>query len=91
MIMLCQSCMPYRGYAIHIKVTEHYTTSFNGTEQRYIAVWSIHRNDDPMASTFATFPEPLAFISIGEALDYAQARAHTFIDSLSASRSTAVA
>jgi len=80
--MLCRSCVPYRGYGIYVNVTEHDSVSFNGMELRYIAVWSIHRKDDLRASTLASVPEPVQFMSVGDALDCAQARAQTFIDSL---------
>jgi hypothetical protein len=88
--MLCQTCVPYRGYGIYVNVTEYDTVSFNGTELRYNAMWSIRREDNLRASTLASVPEPVEFMSVGEELDYAQARAHVFIDSLLAVRGDAV-
>jgi hypothetical protein len=78
--MLCQSCVPYRGYGILVQVAELENTSFNGIESRYTVSWSVNR-EGPHANTIASFPEPVEFLSPGEALDYGEGRAHTFIDS----------
>ena len=77
--MLCRSCAPYRGYGIHLTVTELEIASFNGAERRYTVAWSIHRDGLP-SHVIASFPEPVEFTCADEALDYAEARSHTFVD-----------
>ena len=77
--MLCQSCVPYRGYGIQLTVTELEIASFNGAERRFTVVWSINR-EGPLANIIASFPEPVEFTSSDEALRYAEGRAHTFVD-----------
>jgi hypothetical protein len=71
---------PYRGYGIFVQLAELESTSFNGTESRYTVSWSVQRKG-PLANTVASFPEPGEFLSVGEALDYGEGRAQTFIDS----------
>ena len=77
--MLCRSCAPYRGYGIHLMVTELEIASFNGAERRYTVAWSIHP-EGRRSNLIASFPEPVKFTCANEALDYAEARAHTFVD-----------
>jgi hypothetical protein len=77
MLSLC--CSPYRGYGIRLQVVEIENSSFNGPQRRYTVAWSVH-GDDPLARAIASFPEPVEFMSTDDALRYAEARAHTFID-----------
>lgn len=77
--MLCRLCAPYRGYGIDIRATELEIASFIGAESRYTVAWSIHR-DGLRSNVIASFAEPLEFTCAIEALDYAEARAHTFVD-----------
>lgn len=72
---------PYRGYGIFVEVAELESTSFNGTESRYTVSWSV-QEEGPLANAPASFPEPGEFLSVGEALDYGEGRAQTFIDSM---------
>jgi hypothetical protein len=77
---MCYVRRPYRGYAIFVQVAELESTSFNGTESRYTVSWSVQKGG-PLTNTVASFPEPGEFLSVGEALDYGEGRAQTFIDS----------
>lgn len=83
--MVSHSCAPYRGYGIYLKVMEFQTTSFDGQDRRYTVTWSIHRDGPFLSAALASFLEPVEFMSVGEALDHGEGRAHTFIDSMLAS------
>jgi len=78
--MLCRLCAPYRGYGIHLTVTELEIASFIGAQWRYTVAWSIHHRDRLRSNVIASFAEPVEFTCVDEALDYAEARAHTFVD-----------
>jgi hypothetical protein len=82
--MLSQACSPYRGFSIILQVMELEARSFNGAESRYTVAWSVQKRT-PSGGMFESFPEPVEFLSVGEALDYAEGRAHTFIDGALAS------
>jgi hypothetical protein len=84
--MLCQSCVPYRGYGIVLSVAALESTSFEGEQQRYTVSWTIQREDGLLQDTVGSFTESSHFTSTGEALDFGDARAHTFIDGMVASR-----
>ncbi len=77
-------CKPYRGFGILLTVAEVESASFNGTERRCTVKWSI-QTQALRAATIASFQEPVAFTSADEALDYAERRATTFVDSALAS------
>lgn len=79
--MVCRLCAPYRGYGIHLTVTELEIVSFIGAQWRYTVAWSIHR-DGLQSNVMASFAEPVEFTCFDEALDYAEARAHTFVDGI---------
>jgi hypothetical protein len=84
--MLCQSCGPYRGYGVVLSVAALESTSFEGKERRYTVSWTVQREDGLLQDTVGSFTEPSHFTSAGEAVDFGNARAHTFIDGIVASR-----
>jgi hypothetical protein len=77
--MLCRLCAPYRGYGIHLTMTELEIASFIGVQWRYTVAWSIHRVG-LRSNVIASVAEPVEFTCVDEALDYAEARAPTFVD-----------
>jgi hypothetical protein len=60
-------------------VTELEIASFIGAQWRYTVAWSIHR-DGRRSNVIASFAEPVEFTYIDEALVYAEARGHTFVE-----------
>jgi hypothetical protein len=85
--MFYQSCVPYRGYGVRLSVDAREPTWFEGEQQRYIVSWTVKKEGWVLQDKdkLATFTEPSHFTSVGEALDFGEARAHTFIDSVVAS------
>jgi hypothetical protein len=77
--MLTHSFCPYRGYDIRVWIEELKSPSFNGMQRRFTMCWSVEKHTSP-AYAPSSFPEPSHFFSASEALRYAEARAHTYID-----------
>jgi hypothetical protein len=74
-----QSCAPYRGFTIDVRIKANNVVSLNGKELRYSVSWSILSSDLP-ATAVTSLPQQLDFLSREEAFSYAERRAHTFID-----------
>jgi hypothetical protein len=74
-----QSCVPYRGYTIDVRVTPTRSPSLNGQQLRYAVSWVII-SADPPASTIANIPENLNFLTPEAAFAYAERQARRFID-----------
>jgi hypothetical protein len=81
-----QSCKPYRGYAIEVRVTPSHVIAFRGMQRRYAVSWSIYSADDGIAPV-ASFPERVDFISHDGAFLYGEKRAQAFIDCMFACES----
>jgi hypothetical protein len=76
-----QNCLPYRGLGVHVRITEHESVSFNGSESRYSATWYLHKEGPFVpANVIASFTEPMDFACPEEAASFAERRAHTFAD-----------
>jgi hypothetical protein len=81
-----QSCKPYRGYAIEVRVVPSHVIAFSGMQRRYAVSWSIYSTDDGIAPV-ASFPERVDFISHDGAFLYGEKRAQAFIDCMLACES----
>ncbi|PTB24225.1 hypothetical protein C9I56_35040 [Paraburkholderia caribensis] len=77
--MQTQSCTPYRGFSIDVRVTTNSVDSIYGTDLRYSVSWSI-LSSSPLATPVASLPEQLNFLSPAAAFSYGERRARTFID-----------
>ena len=73
-----QSCVPYRGYTIDVRVIPSKSTILGGQQIRFAVSWAIHSSDH--ASAIASFPEQVNFLSSEAALVYAEKKAKLFID-----------
>ncbi len=74
-----QSYTPYRGYVIEIRTSRTITLSLHGVGPRYKVSWTVCCGSRADASV-GRFSERLVFVSEAEAIEYAENRAHTFID-----------
>lgn len=91
MLNQCSVRRPYRGYGLFVQVAELESTSFNGTERRYTVSWTVNSREGLLATnTIASFPEPLKFLSVDEAVDFGEGRAQTFIDAMASAGKKAV-
>ncbi|MPW22998.1 hypothetical protein GCT13_41025 [Paraburkholderia sp. CNPSo 3157] len=79
--MNTQSCAPYRGFNVDVRVITSNTVSRNGQERRYSVSWSI-ASTETTASSIDSLPEQFAFLSWDSAFSYGERRAHVFIDGL---------
>jgi hypothetical protein len=77
--MQTQSCTPYRGFSIDVRVTTNNIDSIYGTDLRYSVSWSTF-SSDPLATPVVSLPEQLNFLSRAAAFLYGERRARTFID-----------
>lgn len=74
-----QSCVPYRGYAIDVRVVAGETASLNGKQRRYAISWmvlSVELSSTPIFS----LPENLHFLTPDAGFAYAERQAKRFID-----------
>jgi hypothetical protein len=91
MLNQCSVRRPYRGYGVFVQVAELESTSFNGTERRYTVSWTVNSREGLLATnTIASFPEPVKFLSVDEAVDFGEGRAQTFIDAMASAGKKAV-
>jgi hypothetical protein len=74
-----QSCVPYRGYTIDVRVIQTKSPSLDGQQLRYAVSWLILPAASP-ASAIASLPEHLNFLSAEAAFAYAERQARRFID-----------
>jgi hypothetical protein len=81
-MMQNQSCVPYRGYTIDVRVIQTKSPSLDGLQLRYAVSWSI-LTAAPLASAVASLPEHLNFLSAEAAFAYAERQARLFIDGCS--------
>jgi hypothetical protein len=86
--MSSQSYVPYRDCSIEVHVTAARSHALGGISRRFRVSWSVvlpaQQNKE-----VASFPEQLDFLSEQQAFKYGEKRAHTFIDSVLASQSSA--
>jgi hypothetical protein len=64
-----------------MKVTPSKSLCLHNAGRRFKVSWTIDSSDQS-AHRIASFPERLEFISESDAFQYAENRAHTFIDSM---------
>ncbi|WP_250501311.1 hypothetical protein [Caballeronia sp. GAWG1-5s-s] len=74
-----QSCLPYRGYTIDVRVVSSKAPSLDGQEVRYAVSWSILSFDSD-AAPIVSLPEQLNFLTPDEGFRYAERQAKRFID-----------
>jgi hypothetical protein len=74
-----QSCLPYRGYTIDVRVAASRSPSLDGSQVRYAVSWSI-LSADPVATPVFSLPEQLHFLSPEGGFAYAERQAKRFID-----------
>ncbi|WP_460910924.1 hypothetical protein [Paraburkholderia jirisanensis] len=74
-----QSCAPYRGYIVDVKVSPSKSASLGGQQLRFAVSWLI-LSEDHSASLIASLPEQLNFLSHDAAFAYAERQAQRFID-----------
>ncbi|WP_248321993.1 hypothetical protein [Caballeronia sp. Sq4a] len=74
-----QSCVPYRGYTIDVRVVTSKTPSLDGQQIRYAVSWSI-LSFDTGSAPIVSLPEQLNFLSPDAGFRYAERQAKRFID-----------
>jgi len=74
------SCQPYRGLTVRVRVAEDNALSFNGIEPRYTVSWYVHRGHFLPENVIASYAEHVEFACPEEAVAYGRRRAHTFVD-----------
>lgn len=76
-----QTCLPYRGLGVRVRVAENAAISFNGVEPRYTVTWYVHKLGHFLPEdVIASYADPLEFAYPEEAVAYGQRRANTFVD-----------
>ena len=79
--MSSQSCSPYRGFAIDVRVTPARSHALMRTCRCYRVSWAVSAREDPDRE-MASFSEQFEFLTEHEAFNYAEKRAHAYIDSV---------
>ncbi|SAL38216.1 hypothetical protein AWB72_03878 [Caballeronia concitans] len=74
-----QSCVPYRGYTIDVRVVASQSPSLDGQQVRYAVSWTI-ASFDSGASPVISLPEQLNFLTLDNGFRYAERQAKRFID-----------
>jgi hypothetical protein len=74
-----QSCLPYRGYTIDVRVATNREPSLDGSQVRYAVSWSILSND-ALATPVLSLPEQLHFLTPDAGFAYGERQAKRFID-----------
>lgn len=74
-----QSCVPYRGYTIDVRVACSKTPSIDGQQLRYAVSWCVVF-PAPDATPIVSLPEQLNFLSPDAGVRYAERQAKRFID-----------
>ncbi|MDR5736171.1 hypothetical protein QCE47_28055 [Caballeronia sp. LZ025] len=74
-----ESCVPYRGYTIDVRVVSRHAPSINGQQLRYAVSWSI-LSCDADAARVVSLPEQLNFLTPDAGFRYAERQAKRFID-----------
>ena len=75
--MESQSCLPYRGFTIDVRVKRSLTPA--GLRGRYSVSWIV-LGSAPLSTAVASLPENVTFLSTEAAFLYAERQAHRFID-----------
>jgi hypothetical protein len=76
-IMESQSCLPYRGFTVDVRVKRSPTLA--GLRSRYSVSWVV-LGSAPLSTAVASLPESVTFVSADAAFLYAERQAHRFID-----------
>ncbi|MGY6129142.1 hypothetical protein ACW9YV_27920 (plasmid) [Paraburkholderia strydomiana] len=74
-----QSCLPYRGYTIDVRIAANRSPSLDGSQVRYAVSWSI-LSADPLATPVLSLPEQLNFLTPDAGFAYGERQAKRFID-----------
>ena len=74
-----QSCMPYRGFTVDVRVVASKSPSLDGSQLRFSVGWSV-LSSDPLATPVVSLPEELSFLSPEAGFAYAERQAKRFID-----------
>ena len=74
-----QSCVPYRGYTIDVRVVASKSPSLDGQQVRYAVSWTIVSFDSG-ATPVVSLPEQLNFLTPDDGFRYAERQAKRFID-----------
>jgi hypothetical protein len=77
--MKSQTCAPYRGYTVDVKVSTLKSNSLGGLQLRFSVSWSIFSRTHS-GSVIASLPRQLNFLTHDAAFAYAERQARRFID-----------
>jgi hypothetical protein len=72
-----QSCLPYRGFSIDVRVKR--SQSIAGARCRYAVSWSV-LDSHPLSTAVTSLPVDVSFLSPEAAFVYAEHQAQRFID-----------
>ena len=80
-------CQPYRGLGERVRIDEHDSIAFAGSEPRYSVTWYLHKEGSFVpANVIASYTESMDFACPEQAARFAEQRAHTFADCAFAAR-----
>ncbi|WP_175946347.1 hypothetical protein [Caballeronia sp. BCC1704] len=85
-----QSCVPYRGFTIDVRVVASKSPSLDGHQARYAVSWTIGSFDSG-ATPVVSLPEQLNFLTPDDGFKYAERQAKRFIDGCADDGSAAAA